>query len=44
MLPVVLFIAFWVVLGFSVFFIAISGGLGGARARLQTQSRGGRKV
>jgi mono/diheme cytochrome c family protein len=41
-LAVILFIGFWVVLGFSVFFIAVRGGVGGARAALQTQSRGGR--
>jgi mono/diheme cytochrome c family protein len=43
-LAVLLFIAFWVILGFSLFFIAVRGGLGGARATLQTQSRGGRKA
>jgi mono/diheme cytochrome c family protein len=43
-LAVVLFLAFWVVIALSLFFIAVRGGLGGARAALQTQSRGGRKT
>jgi mono/diheme cytochrome c family protein len=42
-LAVILFVAFWVVLAFVLFFIAVRGGIGGARAALQTQSRGGRK-
>lgn len=44
MLGVILFLGFWVVLGLGLFFVAIRGGLGGARATLQTQSRGGRRV
>ena len=44
MLAVFLFVAFWVVLGLSLFFVAARGGLGGARATLQTRSRGGRKT
>lgn len=44
MLAVVLFLAFWVVLGLVLFFIAFRGGLGGARETLQSQSRGGRKT
>lgn len=44
MLPVYLFLAFWVVLGLGLFFVAARGGLGGARAALQTQSRGGRRA
>ncbi len=40
LLAVALFIAFWVVLAFGLFFIAARGGLSGARATLQTQSRG----
>ena len=44
MLPVVVFIAFWVVLGLTLFFIAARGGLGGARATLQSQSPGGRRA
>jgi mono/diheme cytochrome c family protein len=43
-LPVIIFVAFWVVLALAVFFIASRGGLVGARETLQTQSRGGRKV
>ena len=39
MLAVVLFIAFWVILALSLFFIAIRGGLGGARQTLQRQDR-----
>jgi mono/diheme cytochrome c family protein len=42
-LGVILFVAFWVVLAVGLFFIAIRGGLGGAREALQTQTRGGRK-
>ncbi len=44
MLGVSLFIAFWVVLGFGLFFVAVRGGPGGARAALQTQARGARRV
>jgi mono/diheme cytochrome c family protein len=44
MLGVTFFVAFWVVLALVLVFIAIRGGLGGARATLQTQSRGGRKA
>ncbi len=36
--------AFWVLLGLIVFFIAVRGGVGGARATLQSQTRGARKV
>jgi hypothetical protein len=43
-LATILFLAFWVVLGLVLFFIAVRGGLGGARATLQTQSRGGRRA
>jgi mono/diheme cytochrome c family protein len=43
-LAVWLFIALWVVVGFGVFFVAVRGGLGGARAAFHTQSRGGRRV
>jgi mono/diheme cytochrome c family protein len=43
-LATILFIGFWVVLGFSLLFVAVSGGLGKARAALQSQSRGGRKA
>jgi mono/diheme cytochrome c family protein len=44
MLGVTLFVAFWVILALVLFFIAVRGGLGGARAALQTQTRGGRKA
>jgi cytochrome c551 len=33
-----LFVAFWVILGVGVFFIAVRGGLGGARAPFQSQT------
>jgi mono/diheme cytochrome c family protein len=44
MLATVLFLAFWVVLALVLFFIAARGGVVGARAAFQTQSRGGRKA
>ena len=44
MLATVLFLAFWAALAITLFFIAVRGGLGGARATLQTQSRAGRKA
>ncbi len=44
MLATALFIAFWVVLGLVLFFIAIRGGLGGARVTLRTQAPGGRRI
>lgn len=44
MLATILFLAFWVVLGLGLFFIAIRGGVGGARATLQTQTRRGRRA
>ena len=44
MLAVFLFAAFWVVIALGLFFVAARGGLGGARASLQTRSRGGRKA
>ena len=37
MLAVWLFVAFWAVLAFAIFFVAARGGLGGARATLQSQ-------
>jgi hypothetical protein len=43
-LATVLFLALWVVLGLALFFVAVRGGLGGARDTLQTQTRAGRKV
>ncbi|HEY5261525.1 MAG TPA: cytochrome c [Solirubrobacteraceae bacterium] len=42
MLGVALLIAFWVILGLGTFFIAMSGGLRGARSTLQSRSRTGR--
>lgn len=44
MLPALLFVAFWVVLGLALFLVAIRGGPGGVRAAFQTQTRGGRKA
>jgi mono/diheme cytochrome c family protein len=44
LLAVLLFVAFWVLIGFGLFFVAARGGLGGARAAFQTQSRAGRKA
>jgi len=38
-LGVALFVAFWVVLGFGLFFVAARGGLGGARATISPDSR-----
>jgi mono/diheme cytochrome c family protein len=38
------FVLVWVVLGLGLLFIAISGGPGGARTRLQSQSRGSRRA
>jgi mono/diheme cytochrome c family protein len=43
MLAVWLFVAFWVVLGLGLFFVAIRGGLGGVREVFQTQTLGGRR-
>jgi mono/diheme cytochrome c family protein len=39
-----LFVAFWVVLGLGVFFIAVRGGPRGARETLQSQSHGARRT
>ncbi len=44
MLGVALFIAFWAVLALGLFFVAVRGGPGGARAALQGQARGTRKA
>ncbi len=44
MLAVGLFVAFWVVVGIGLFFVAIRGGVGGAEATLQTQTRSGRRA
>ena len=43
-LGVALLIAFWVILGLGTFFIAISGGLKGARSTLKSSSRGGSRL
>ncbi len=43
MLGVILFVLFWVLLALGLFYIAVRGGLGGARAALQKQTRRGRK-
>lgn len=44
MLATVAFLAFWIVLGLALFFIAARGGPRGARATLQSQSRAGRRA
>jgi cytochrome c5 len=44
MLATIAFLAFWVVVGLVLFFIALRGGPRGARATLQSQSRGGRRA
>lgn len=44
MLATVAFLAFWVVVGLVLFFIALRGGPRGARATLQSQSRTGRRT
>ncbi len=44
MLGVALLIAFWVILGLGTFFIAINGGLRGARSTLQSKSRSGSRL
>ncbi len=44
MLAVWLFVAFWVVIGVALFFIAIRGGLGGAREAFQVQAPRARRV
>ena len=44
MLGTWLFAAFWAVLGLGVFFVAVRGGLGGARATFQSQTRRARRV
>ncbi len=44
MLAVYVFAAFWVVLALGLFFVGVRGGLGGARATAQTQTRGGRRT
>jgi mono/diheme cytochrome c family protein len=44
MLATIAFLAFWVVVGLVLFFIALRGGPRGARATLQSQSRGSRRT
>lgn len=44
MLPTAAFLAFWVVVGLVLFFIALRGGPRGARATLQSQSRSSRRT
>lgn len=44
MLGTWLFVVLWLLLGFSVFFIAIRGGIAGARATFQSQSYGARRT
>ena len=44
MLAVWLFVAFWVLLGVALFFVAIRGGLGGAREAFQGQGLGARRT
>lgn len=44
MLGTWLFVAFWVLLGLLVFFVALRGGPSGARASLQTQTHGARRT
>lgn len=44
MLAVWLFVAFWVLLGVALFFVAVRGGLAGARESFQTQTRRGRRT
>lgn len=43
MVAVVLFLLFWIVLGLGLLFVAMHGGPRAARAKLQSQSRRGRK-
>jgi len=43
-LAVLIFVAFWVLLGLGLFFVASRGGVGGARAALQKQSRTANKL
>jgi mono/diheme cytochrome c family protein len=43
-LKIIVFLGFWVVLALALLFIAMRGGPRGARAALQTQTRGGRRA
>ncbi len=42
MVEIILFLGFWVVLALGLFFIALRGGVAGARAALHVQTRGAR--
>ena len=44
MLGTWLFVAFWLLLGLGVFFVAVRGGIGGARATFQSQTHGARRA
>lgn len=44
MLATVAFIAFWLIVGLVLFFLALRGGPGGVRATLQSQSRAGNRL
>jgi cytochrome c5 len=44
MLAAFLFLAFWIVVALVLFFVALRGGPRGARATLQSQTRGGRRT
>ena len=44
MLATAAFLAFWILVGLVLFFVALRGGPRGARATLQSQSRGGRRT
>lgn len=44
MLATVAFLAFWIVVGLALFFVAVRGGPRGARATLQSQSRASRRT
>jgi mono/diheme cytochrome c family protein len=43
-LAVAVFVAFWVIVAFSLFFVAARGGLGAARATLQRQTHGANRL
>lgn len=43
-MAVTAFVLFWILMGLGLLFVALSGGPRGARERLHSQSRGGRRV
>jgi hypothetical protein len=43
-IAIVLFLGFWVILALGLVFVALRGGLGGARQALHVQTHGGRRV